>query len=389
MMGDAPPDPSKPITADVFPHPELLAMLGHELRNPLAPIRNSAALLRTLCTDPRQLQAVELISRSVVHLTRMLDDLLDGVSFRRGSLTLTEQRVDVAALVNGVVGDVAQNIESRRQNLHISLPSAAVQLRCDPLRLTQILDNLLSQANRQTPDGGSISLLASTMENDLVIDVIDDGAGIDPAVLPHIFNMFAPGPQALDRSGGALGAELVISRHLAEMHGGTLVAASPGVGQGSRFTLRLPLASAATDESPLADKVSDKAASSLSTRVLIIEDNEDIALSFSLVLSQVGFVILTANSGEQGLAMIEQFMPDVVLLDIGLPGINGFEVARRLRQMPMFAHILLIALSGFTRGLYREDTGSQFDHYLAKPVDPIEVATLIDTSLVKSTRVRE
>lgn len=385
MMGDAPPDPSKPIISDAgFPHPELLAVLGHELRNPLAPIRNSAALLRTLCTDPRQLQSVELISRSVVHLTRVLDDLLNGVSLRRGSFTLTAHRVDVAALVNEVVANIAPNIESRRQNLHISLPPAAVQLRCDPMRLAQILDNLLSNAHRQTPDGGSISLLASSTDNELVIDVIDDGAGIDPAALPHLFNMFAQGPQAPDRSRGGLEAELIVSRHLAEIHGGTLVAASPGVGQGSSFTLRLPLDSAVTDEIPPADKVSDKATNSSSARVLIIDDNEDIATSFSLVLSQVGFVTTTANSGEQGLAVIEEFMPDVVLLDIGLPGINGFEVAQRLRQMPTVTHVLLIALTGFTRGLFREGTSAQFDHYLTKPVDPFEVATLITTSLEKN-----
>lgn len=386
-MGDPTPDPSKQITADiVFPHPELLALLGHELRNPLAPIRNSAALLRTLCTDERQLQAVELISRSVVQLTRVLDDLLDGVSLRRGSFTLIEHRVDTAALVNAVVDNVAPDIESRRQNLHLSLPSATVQLHCDPMRLAQILDNLLRHANRQTPDGGSISLLASTTDTELVIDVIDDGAGIDPAVLPHLFNMFAQRPQTSDRSRGGWGAELIISRHLAEMHGGTLVAASPGVGQGSSFTLRLPLASAASDELPPAQKVSDKAASPSSARVLIVDDNEDIAISFSLVLSQVGYVTMTANSGEQGLAVAEEFMPDVVLLDIGLPGLNGFEVAQRLRQMPAFAHIVLIALTGFTRGLFREGAGAHFDHYFTKPVDPMEVAALIQTSLGQPRR---
>jgi CheY-like chemotaxis protein len=310
----------------------------------------------------------------------MLDDLLNGVSLGRGSVTLTDQSLDVAALVNDVVSHVAPQIEARRQSLHVSLPPSPVPLHCDPMRLMQILGNLLTNASIHTPDGGSISVLAETMENELVIDVIDDGAGIDPTVLPHVFNMFAQGSRIPGRSREGSGADLVISRQLAEIHGGTLIAASPGVGQGSSFTLRLPLAATAIENTP-SEQPSGPAAPSSDIRVLIIEDNEDISMSFSLVLSQAGFVTKTAHSGEDGLSVVEEFMPDAVLLDIGLPGIDGFEVARRLQRMPLASRMLVIALSGFTRGIFREGAGAHFDHYLTKPVDPVEVAALIKLSL--------
>ena len=359
-------------------------MLGHELRNPLAPIRNSAALLRTLCTDPRQLQAVEIISRNVVHLTCMLDDLLDGARLRRGAFTLTKQWVDIAVLVRDVLANVAPSIESRRQNLHVSLPGSPVQMHCDPVRLAQILVNLLNNANRYTPDEGSISLIASITGGELLIEVIDDGAGIDPTVLPLLFNMFAQAPQTLDRSQGGLGLGLAISRNLAEMHGGALSAASAGLGQGSRFTLRLPIGADARDGARSLEESSHETVPVSNSRVLIIEDNEDIATSLSLALTELGFVTMIAHSGEQALAEVEQFMPDAVLLDIGLPGLNGFEVAQRLRQMPAVAQVLVIATSGYSRDPHRErEAGSRFDHYLIKPIDPLAVASLINGSLAR------
>jgi len=256
-------------------------------------------------------------------------------------------------------------------------------MHCDPMRLAQILVTLLSNASRYTPEGGDISVVASATATELLIEVTDDGAGMDPGALPFAFNMFAQAPQTPDLSQRGVGLGLAISRDIAEMHGGTLVVASAGLGQGSRFTLRLPIELARVGESET-EQVSGMAAPSSGARVLIIDDNEDIVVTFSLVLSELGFVTTTANSGERGLAILEQFLPDVVVLDIGLPGLNGFEVAQRLRQMPAGAPKLVIALSGYTRGLYREkEAGFLFDHYLAKPVDPTEVAALITSSLAK------
>jgi CheY-like chemotaxis protein/two-component sensor histidine kinase len=362
--------------------PELLAMLGHELRNPLAAIRNSAALLRSLCSDPRQLQAVQIVSRNTVHLTRMLDDLLDAARLRRGAFILKKLRVDIAVIVHEVLEDIKPALEMRRQNLHISLPAAPVLMQCDPVRLGQILLNLLNNANRYTPDGGSISLSASTDENELLIQVSDNGAGIDPELLPRLFNVFAQAPQALDRSQGGLGLGLAIARNLAEMHGGTLTVESPGLGQGSHFMLRLPIGADSGDPAETVWQAKAAAATEASSRrVLIIEDHEDIGLSFALALSQSGHSSAIARSGEQGLQIAQQFLPDVVLLDIGLPGMNGFEVARRLRQLPALTDLLVIALSGYSPGLFREaSTQTVFDHYLVKPVDPSTVLAIIESS---------
>jgi CheY-like chemotaxis protein len=373
--------------AEVPSQPELLAMLGHELRNPLAPIRNSAALLRSLCTDPRQLQAVDIIARNVVHLTRMLDDLLDAARLRRGTFTLKKQNVDIAVIVHQVLEDVKPAIEARRQNLHISLPPAPVQMQCDPVRLAQILLNLLNNANRYTPDGGSISLSASAVDNELLVEVSDNGAGIDPKLLPQLFNVFAQAPQPLDRAGGGLGLGLAIARNLAEMHDGTLTVESPGLGQGSRFLLRLPIGKVAGDPADAAIAPSDaRPAAGPARRVLIIEDNPDIALSLSLALAEFGYSAVTAPTGERGLEVAEQFLPEVVLVDIGLPGMDGFDVALRLRQLPALTNLLVIALSGYSPKLFPEGAAEVvFDHYFTKPVEPNAVVAIITSSLAKES----
>jgi two-component system CheB/CheR fusion protein len=373
------------VGSDVDPQPELLAMLGHELRNPLAPIRNSAQLLRSLCTDPRQLQAVEIISRNVVHLTRMLDDLLDAARLKRGAFVLKKQTVDIAVIVGEMLEDVRPAIDSHRQSLLISLPATAVQMYCDPIRLGQILFNLLDNANRYTPDGGTITLRATTVDQELLIEVADDGAGIDPNLLPRLFNVFAQAPQPLDRSQGGLGLGLAIARNLAEMHGGTLEAESAGIGAGSRFTLRLPIGSGEKELASDAGVPSKTFVSGSSARVLIVEDNVDIASTLEMVLTELGFATMTARTGEQGLEMAERFLPEVVLLDIGLPGINGFEVAQSLRKNPRMAAAILIAMSGYGLDTLRDKTAHlAFQHYLVKPIAPLSVATLIASELQKN-----
>lgn len=363
-------------------------MLGHELRNPLAPIRNSAALLRSLCSDPRQLQAVDIISRNVVHLTRMLDDLLDAARLRRGTFTLKKQSVDIAVIVHDVLEDVKPAIEARRQNLRVSLPQAPVQMQCDPVRLSQILLNLLNNANRYTPNGGSIALSASTVDNELQVEVVDNGAGIDPQLLPQLFNVFAQAPQPLDRAHGGLGLGLAIARNLAEMHGGTITADSPGPGQGSRFVLRLPIGGGAGEPGDTAARRANAhPQATASRRVLIIEDNPDIALTLSLALTGFGYATVTAASGERGLEVAEQFLPEIVLIDIGLPGIDGFDVALRLRQLPALTHPLVLALSAYDPALFPEGSAEVvFDHYFTKPADPEAVVAFINAALADDSQ---
>ena len=385
-MGELPKHASRsdegPDGSKIDSQPELLAMLGHELRNPLAPIRNSAQLLRSLCTDARQLQAVEIISRNVVHLTRMLDDLLDAARLKRGAFVLKKQTVDIAVIVREMLEDIQPAIDLHRQSVVISLPPTPVQMYCDPVRLRQILFNLVDNANRYTPDRGIILVRALTIGQELVIEVADNGDGIDPNLLPRLFNVFAQAPQALDRSRGGLGLGLAIARNLAEMHGGTITAESAGAGTGSRFTLRLPIGSG-EEEAPVgADEPGDAIASGPPTRVLIIEDNVDIASTFELVLTEMGYSTKTAHTGEQGLEIAQQFRPDAVLVDIGLPGIDGFEVAQRLKKDATLSDTVLIAMSGYGLDTLSDKTAHLvFRHYLVKPVDTLKVAALIAAEL--------
>lgn len=228
--------------ADVSqPPPAFLATLAHELRNPLAPIRNGTELLRSICSDPRQLQIVEMISRHVVHLTRLLDDLLDAARLRRGQLTLRKQSVDVATIVEQALDVVRPSIDASKQSLLVALPAEPVQMHCDPVRLVQVLQNLLHNANRFTAAGGSISFKAEITGGELVFQVADNGVGIDPALLPQLFNVFSQGEQQINRPKGGLGLGLAIARNLVEMHGGTIMAESAGRGHGSHFVVRLPI----------------------------------------------------------------------------------------------------------------------------------------------------
>jgi signal transduction histidine kinase len=221
--------------------PEFLSVLAHELRNPLAPIRNGTELLRSICSEPRQQYVVEMISRQVVHLTHMLDDLLDVARLRRGLVTLRKQPVDVALIVEQALEAIRPAIDARQQSLLVSLPAEAVQMYCDPVRLVQVLQNLLDNANRFTARGGAISLQAEVADPYLIFHVVDNGSGIDPTLLPRLFNVFAQGAQPMHRPEGGLGLGLAIARNLVEMHGGTISAFSAGRGQGSRFTVRLPI----------------------------------------------------------------------------------------------------------------------------------------------------
>jgi CheY-like chemotaxis protein/two-component sensor histidine kinase len=357
------------------PSAEYLAAFAHELRNPLAPIRNSAELLRSLCTDQRQLTAVETIVRQVVRLTRMLDDVVDAAQLRRGLVSLKKQSVDIGAIADHALEAVRPSIDARRQSLLVSLPSHAVQMLCDPARLVQVLQNLLDNASRYTAEGGAISLEIAVHDQQLVMEVADNGAGIARDELPTLFNVYAhPRPPA-KRKGG-LGLGLVIARNLVEMHGGVITADSGGVGQGSRFTMKLPLESVEFEAA--SRPVPDEAAH----RVLIIDDEPDSGVSLASFLSAKGYVVATARSGEAGVAAARAFKPHAVVIDIGLPGMDGFDVAQALRSMPEVAGALLIAVSGYSLKTFRPaEAYAVFRHYLLKPTNPGTIAAIIARSL--------
>ena len=355
---------------------EILAVLAHELRNPLAPIRNGVELLRSICSDPKQAQVVDMVSRQVVHLTRLLDDLLDAARLRRGLITLQKQAVDVSAIVQDALDAVRPAIDACRQSLLVSLPATPVQMHCDPTRLTQVLQNLLDNANRFTPAGGTIWIKTVVAEDQLSFEVTDDGEGIDPDLLPRLFNVFAQGEQPLHRPQGGLGMGLAIARNVVEMHGGTIEARSAGPGRGSQFTVVLPI-----EAQPAADQ-GDGAANAnciAGVRVLVVDDNSLVTLSLTDCLSELGYDVASAASGEAALIVADEFRPHAAILDVGLPGIDGLELARRLRNK--FADIVLVAVSGYSLEMLRGADLTVFAKYLVKPASPDSITAAIATEL--------
>jgi CheY-like chemotaxis protein/two-component sensor histidine kinase len=363
-------EPQQRAPEGVEPAAEFLALLAHELRNPLAPIRNGSVLLRTLCSDPRQLQVIEMISRNVVALTRMLDDLLGVASLHRGSVRLEKQCVDIARLVHNVLENVQPAIDARRQSVLVSLPPASLQLYCDPVRIEQTVQILLDNAHTYTPEGGVVALKAQVQGAELILEVADNGTGIDPELLPRLFNVFEQGRTRAESA--RLGLGLAIARNLVELHGGTLVAESEGRGRGSRFTLRLPIPQ---QKAPVPQSASAPADAARPARVLIIDDFEDVATSLAQYLRSQGHTTKTATTGRGGLLLARELRPEVVILDIGLPDIGGLELARQLRTLPGLAKVYLIAVTAYDV-LVRQSPGL-LDVCLVKPADPSVVAAAL------------
>ncbi len=346
---------------------EFLAMLAHELRNPLAPIRNAAQVLQTPGAGPQQQQwAKGIIERQVQQLTRLVDDLLDVSRITRGKIRLQMEPAEVATVVGRAVEISRPLIDQRKHTLHVQVPPEPVQAVLDPVRVAQILANLLNNAAKYTEEGGTIWLKAERAGDELVFRVRDTGIGIQPELLPHVFDMFIQADHSLDRSQGGLGIGLTLVRRLVELHGGSVQALSPGPNQGSEFVVRLPVRTLALSALNGEDT---SAPTTTSFRVLVVDDNVDSAESLALLLKTMGQVVHTAYDGPAALDAVERFSPDVVLLDIGLPGMSGYEVARQIRQRGQ-ADVLLIALTGYGQ---KEDQArareAGFDHHLVKPTD--------------------
>lgn len=371
--GTGPADGPQPHVSERWPgEPQALAILAHELRNPLAPIRSGAEVLRTICTDPRQVQVVEVMNRQIVHLTRLLDDLLETARLHRGVMSLRRQSVDVGRVVDDALDAVRPLIDARRQNLLVSLPATAVQMDCDPTRLVQVLQNLMDNASRFTAEGGTLHLKADIDASELVVEVADNGEGIDPALLPRLFNVFTQGDQLPHRPHGGLGVGLFIARNIVEMHGGTIHARSEGRGRGSTFVVRLPI------DRPLVVACSNaaNAANVEAVRTLIVDDHELVAASFAKYLQGRGYAVTVAHSGGAALEAADRISFQVAVLDIGLPDVDGFELARRLRERS--PAILLIAVSAYSWEALAHLNPNLFSRHLPKPVSPEAIATAIE-----------
>ncbi|HEY8508891.1 MAG TPA: ATP-binding protein [Steroidobacteraceae bacterium] len=358
---------------------EFLAMLAHELRNPLAPIRNAAQILRVHAGGKPELDwARSVIERQTRHLSRLVDDLLDVSRMVRGQITLQKSVVDLAEIVRHAIETSRPLMRSRHHRLDVRLPSQPVRLDGDLTRLAQVVSNLLNNAAKYTQEGGHVWLDARIENQHVVLSVRDNGFGISPELLPRVFDLFTQGDRTLDRAQGGLGIGLTLVKRLVEMHGGSVEAHSEGLGKGSEFIVRLPIIEGqATQESPdsQGEQVREETVlneqSSRGLRILVVDDNIDAADSIAMLLSMEGHSTTTVNSAAAALEAVESFRPDVVLLDIGLPEMDGYEVARRLRSQNKVERMRLVAVTGYGQPADRERAAAAgFDKHLVKPVEP-------------------
>jgi two-component system CheB/CheR fusion protein len=356
---------------------EFLAMLSHELRNPLAPILHAAELLGH--DDPGLVRdAREIIRRQSAHLTRLVDDLLDVSRITRGTVRLERRNVPLREVVDAAVDTWRHLLLKRNQKLTIELPSEAIQIDCDSTRLAQVVSNVLHNAIKFTPEGGRIAIVAERDDRGVAIRVRDDGMGMDPAEIERVFDLFVQGPPPLDRPQGGLGLGLTLARRLAELHGGTVEASSGGPGLGSEFVVRLPEAMATSEPARPPTPETSEPPLRRKRRVLVVDDNEDAREALRFLLADEGHDVRTAGDGPGALAEMERFQPDVVLLDIGLPGLDGYEVARAIRKRDGGRDALLVAVSGY--GLPEDRARSRdagFDDHLLKPVAPQVLLDLV------------
>jgi PAS domain S-box-containing protein len=356
---------------------EFLAMLAHELRNPLAPIRNALEVLKAAGANPEALeQSRQIAERQLQHMVRLVDDLLDVSRIMQGRIELRKEPVALADVVATAVETARPMLDARDQHLDVSLPPEPLWLEADAMRLTQVIANLLHNAAKFSQHAGRIRLTAGRQNAEAVVSVRDEGAGIRADLLPHVFDLFVQGDNTLERSQGGLGIGLTVVRKLVELHGGTVAAFSKGAGQGSEFVVRLP----ALDRAPAApsEPADANARGPEHRRVLVVDDNVDAAESMATLLRLWGHDVRLAHSGPDALRAAEGYHPEVVLLDIGLPGMNGYEVAPRLRQQENATPMFLVAMTGYGQDDDRRRAREVgFDHHLTKPVDPTMLQDLV------------
>jgi signal transduction histidine kinase len=351
---------------------EFLASLAHELRNPLAPIRSAVEVMRIgglAAADRDEAQAV--IVRQVEHMTRLIDDLLDVSRITRDMLVLQVQRVELDRVVSAAIETSRPLIAERGHVLDVALPPAPVVLDADPARLAQVLSNLLTNAAKYTAPGGRITLAGALEDGDVVIRITDTGIGIAAELLPKVFDLFVQADRAIDRTGGGLGIGLTLARRLVMMHGGVIDVQSEGPGRGAQFSVRLPVVAAAGVSARPQQTGRREIEIEQALRVLVIDDNEDAADMLATLLTAWGQQARVARDGHSALELLPDFRPDIVFLDIGLPRLNGYEIARHIRQQPWGREMMLAAVTGWGQDSDRRmSQEAGFDHHLVKPVDP-------------------
>ena len=359
---------------------EFLAMLSHELRNPLAPIRNAVEMMRRLAPpDPKLTMAREVVDRQVTLLARLVEELLDVSRISQGKIVLKREPVDLARVIAHSVETARPLIDARNQTLTVSVPATPAWLSADFARLSQVVSNLLNNASKYTGEGGRIDVSAAADEGEARITVRDNGSGIEPQLLHKVFDLFVQGDRALDRGQGGLGIGLTLVKRLVELHQGRVEASSEGPGRGATFTVTLPCISAVEPQQQIPQVAVSKGSEVYGRRVLVVDDNVDAAESTAAFLRLEGHEVKAVHDGLQALASLKVFDPHVVVLDIGLPGLDGYAVARQLRSRGDTSHVLLIALTGYGQKEDRTRAAEAgFDYHFVKPADPREIQVAIE-----------
>jgi signal transduction histidine kinase len=359
---------------------EFLAMLAHELRNPLAPIRTAVQLMRFKeLPDEQRTRARDIIERQVDQLVRLIDDLMDVSRITRGMITLHREPIELTAVIARAVETTRPLIDAHHQELTVALPPRALPVEGDATRLTQVIGNVLHNASKYTPDGGRIRIQLHSEENEAVITVTDTGIGIPAEMLGNVFDLFTQVNRALDRAHGGLGIGLALVRRIVEMHGGRVSASSAGVDQGTEIQIRLNLvAEEAAAALPESRSGSEGLPALAARNILVVDDNEDAAALIALLLKLAGQEVRTANGGAEALELAAQSHPDIIFLDLAMPGLNGYETARRIRQEPWGQDVTLIALSGWGQRRDRALTAEAgFSAHLVKPVSEAQLLSVL------------
>ncbi|KQY88269.1 hypothetical protein ASD35_11810 [Pelomonas sp. Root1444] len=363
---------------------EFLATLAHELRNPLAPIRNGLEILKMPRVDAGTVQQTRaMMERQVHQLVRLVDDLLDVSRVMGGKIELRREYVELANVIARAVETVQPLIGAQGHRLALSIPQDSLLLDADPVRMAQVVGNLLTNAAKYTESSGRIWVDAEREGGEVVLRVRDNGIGIAPDVLPRVFDLFVQADHASTKAQGGLGIGLTLAKNLVQMHGGTIAASSGGIGEGAMFTVRLPLASSqvVVPDSMLETTPAHETPSS-GHRLLVVDDNEDAAMSLTMFLGLQGHTVEMAHDGPSALAKARSFMPHAIFLDIGMPGMDGYEVARRLRQEPGLERVVITALTGWGQREDRQRTAEAgFDHHLVKPPEAKALEALLENSL--------
>lgn len=350
---------------------EFLATLAHELRNPLAPISNSLNILRlTRSADPAAERVQEMMERQVKHMVRLVDDLLEISRITTGKIELRLESVEIASVIRSAVETSRPLIDAGRHHFTATLPPEPLTVEADPVRLSQVVANLLNNSAKYTDPGGQIWLTVSREGDDIAIAVRDTGIGISAELLPHVLEMFTQAHRAKRHAQEGLGIGLALVKRLVELQGGSVEAKSEGEGKGSEFVIRLPLARSQLPQAQGAPGSRPDSSPAARRKILVVDDNQDAALSLAMLLKILGNDVKTAHNGGAALELFASFRPSVMLLDLGMPDMSGFEVARRLREMPEFQNVTLVALTGWGQEDDRRRTHEAgFDHHLVKPVN--------------------